>query len=299
MRKLFYILVLFSVLAGASIPSRAQDEQERVIPKKERRVFLWDVTISMVGATQSPGFPKGAKRSKPSFNYSQSGFPNYNKDKDIFDATRQTLINLINNIQAESTEIVVLPFRNGIVGEYKAFATAEGKASIKKWIMGWDDLKPGGTHTGTSLEKALDYFTSDRRNHVILLTDGEPSDGEGAKLMSILNNWGGDKKTKGEGNRLTYVMLTDEATNEGIKNAANNNENVFVVTPQDNIEEICNLSVSHNASIHVRVFFKDKTPDGKGTFDLSFIVEGPSLPKDYILHFYAILSYQSKSVCRR
>ena len=294
MKRNLFSLFLLCFLVGIAMPFRAeasmtgQSESGKIIPKKERRIFLWDVTVSMVGATAhtGDGIVPGSKRSKPDYNYAQSQFPNYNASKDIFDKTRQTLINLIDGIRAESTEVIVLPFRDGIVGECKYDATASGKANLKKYIMEWNDLKSGGTHTGSSLQKALSYFTPDRRNHVILLTDGEPSDGEGTKLLRILDNWNGDKTTEGIGDRLTYVMLTDEAVNQEIQQRANENEGITVILPDENLEEMCSLSVGHNTSIHVRDFFDGTVAsNGKGTFELPFTVEGPVIPEDYKLHF--------------
>ena len=294
MKRNLFSLFLLCFLVGIAMPFRAeasmtgQSESGKIIPKKERRIFLWDVTISMVGATEhtGEGIVKGTKRSNPDFNYAQSNYPNYNASKDIFDKTRQTLINLIDGIRTESTEIIVLPFRNKIVGPYKSDATAKGKANLKKYIMEWNDLQVGGTYTGSCLQEALSYFTPDRRNHVILLTDGEPSlDVEGAKLLRILDNWNGDKETEGIGDRLTYVMLTDEAVNKKIQNIADENDAITVILPGESIEEMCSLSVGHNTSIHVRDFFDGTVAsNGKGTFELPFTFEGPAIPKEYKLH---------------
>lgn len=291
MKRNLFSLFLLCFLVGIAMPFRAeasmtdQSESGKIIPKKERRIFLWDVTISMVGATREDGV-KGMKRSNPDLKYDTiTPFSNYNASKDIFDKTRQTLINLIDGIRTESTEVIVLPFRHEIAGVYKSDATAKGKANLKKYIMEWNDLQVGGTFTGSCLQKALSYFTPDRRNHVILLTDGEPSDGEGPKLLRILDNWNGDKETKGIGDRLTYVMLTDEAFNEDIKNRADSNRNITVILPGESIEEMCSLSIGHNTSIHVRDFFDGTVAlNGKGTFELPFTFEGPAIPKDYKLH---------------
>ena len=97
MRHKLLLAVATLVIACLSLPLRAttvsspSEDQEEAF-KKERRIFLWDVTISMVGATRDASFPKGTKRSKPSFDYAKSGFPYYNASKDIFDKTRETLI---------------------------------------------------------------------------------------------------------------------------------------------------------------------------------------------------------------
>ena len=170
--------------------------------KKERRIFLWDVTISMVGATRDGANPEGQKRRNPDFEYSRSGFPYYNQSKDIFDRTREDLLKMIMQIQSESTEVIVLPFRNEIVGEFRANATEAWKRQLRDQIMGWNDLMPGGTFTATCLRRAVGFFTPDRVNRLILLTDGEPSGNEGDQLLSLIRNWDGNMETRGEGNYL-------------------------------------------------------------------------------------------------
>ena len=288
MKKLLLCLSTILILWPARIPVLAQ-EQVNDFAKKERRIFLWDVTISMVGATQNSACVKGTKRSKPSFDYANSGFPYYNKDKDIFDTTRETLLKLIDDIKTESTEIIVLPFRNDIVGEFKAFATAEGKDQLRKQIMGWDDLQVGGTFTGTCLEKAIRLFTEDKKNQVVLLTDGEPSGNEGTILLNILKAWKGGQQTRIK-NRLVYVMLTQEAEGElsqVIKDIADNSDGqISVITPKESIAETVYIILGNKTSLHVRDFASDgiSSKDGSGTIGLSYTTEGPAIPRGYSVH---------------
>lgn len=271
-------------LSATSVQVQQDDELGETF-KKERRIFLWDVTISMVGATQNSSCPQAQKRSKPDYAYNQ-GYSNYNKDKDIFDTTREKLIKMIYEIPNESTEIIVLPFRNGIVGEFKANATASGKDQLKAQIMGWNDLQAGGTFTATCLKDAVnDYFTKDRINRLFLLTDGEPSGNEGAQLLDYLNNWKGIKETKGSNSYLVYVMLTDEAYNEEIDSIGKaSGGDIVVVT---DFEEPVWLSIGHSASVYVRNYFDGKVSrDGKGTFEVPYTyVTGVSIPDNSVFHF--------------
>ena len=298
MKRLFTILsslVLAGTMAfpsGASLPAvpsqATASQQDDEAFKKERRIFLWDVTISMVGATASEGqgIVKGSKRSNPDFDYTKSQFPNYNKSKDIFDETRDKLIKMIMQIQNESTEIIILPFRNGIVGEYKAVATANGKNQVCDYIRTWNDLKAGGTHTATSLSNAVDkYFTPDRINRLFLLTDGEPSDNEGSRLLSYLRNWKGVKETRGSSSYLVYVMLTDEAYNDEIVQIGENSGGDITVTRD--FQEPVWITIGHNSSVHVRDFLEGKvSSNGKGTFEVPFtFIAGNALPANSVFHF--------------
>lgn len=258
--------------------------------KKERRIFLWDVTISMVGATRDGANPEGQKRRNPDFEYSRSGFPYYNQSKDIFDRTREDLLKMIMQIQSESTEVIVLPFRNEIVGEFRANATEAGKRQLRDQIMGWNDLMPGGTFTATCLRRAVGFFTPDRVNRLILLTDGEPSGNEGDQLLSFIRNWDGNKETRGEGNYLVYVMLTDEANGnigERIIEESERNDDISVITPDTPISEHSFVSIARNASIHVRDYFDGKSAkNGRGVLEVSYShVDGPEIDEDAVFHF--------------
>ena len=270
----------FAEVPGGFESAGAEDD----VFKKERRIFLWDVTISMVGATQNSAKPKGKKRANPDFNYSASGFPYYDSEKDIFDRTREILINKIEEIKNESTEIIVLPFRNGIVGEFRANATAEGKEQLKQLINSWNDLVPGGTFTATCLKQAVDtYFTGDRTNRIILLTDGEPTGDEGHRLLKYINEWKGLRETKGTGCYLVYVMLTDEADSDDIKKVARSNpDEIQVIPPDVNVGDHVFISIARTASIYVRDCFNGKISDeGKGELKLHYtFVDGNEIPDD-------------------
>ena len=269
--------------SAASAPSPEEEQEETF--KKERRIFLWDVTISMVGATQNSSCPKAQKRTNPDYAYNE-GFPNYNAGKDIFDETRDKLVKMIYQIQNESTEIIVLPFRDGIVGEFKANATATGKEQLKGQIMNWNDLHSGGTFTATCLKDAVNkYFTKDKINRLFLLTDGEPSGNEGSQLLSYIKNWRGIKETKGSSSYLVYVMLTDEAYNEDIVEVGKNSGGDITVTK--NFNEPVWLTIGHSTSIHVRDFLDGKiSNNGKGSFEVPYtFITGNQIPENSVFHF--------------
>lgn len=286
--KRFFIIAAAVVVALSSIntPVNAQTSNEKEETfKKERRIYLWDVTISMVGATKNASCPKAQKRTNPDYSYSE-GYPNYNASKDIFDNTREKLIKMIYQIQNESTEVIVLPFRDGIVGEFSANATASGKEQLKNLIMGWNDLHSGGTFTATCLKDAVNkYFKEDKINRLFLLTDGEPSGNEGNQLLAFLRQWKGVKETKGQSSYLVYVMLTDEAFNQGIIDTAEESGGDITVT--ETFEEPVWLSLRHSATIHVRDYFNGKiSNDGRGSFEIPYsYITGNSIPENSVFHF--------------
>jgi len=288
MKKLILVAMAAIFMGLPSVTTLAapapQGEEQEEAFKKERRIFLWDVTISMVGATRDASCPTAAKRTAPDYAYNE-GFPNYNSKKDIFDNTREKLIKMIYETPVESTEIIVLPFRNGIVGEFKANASAAGKDQLRNDIMNWNDLKSGGTFTATCLKDAVNkYFTKDRINRIFLLTDGEPSNDESDKLLSYLRNWKGIKETKGNSSYLVYVMLTDEAYNEDLVNIGKASDGDIIVTEE--FENPVWLSISKTVSLHVRDFFDGKVAsDGRGSIDVPYsFVAGAEIPEKSVFH---------------
>lgn len=292
---LFIFFGCYSWNVSAAVATSSEGEEQEYAFKKEHKIFLWDVTVSMVGATENPNCPKATKRTKPDFDYQHNGSTwNYNKDKDIFDKTREDLIRLIMNINTESTKITVIPFRDDIIKEdifVAEMATAEGKAELKRQILEWNGLKNGVTNTATCLKKAVERFEQDRRNQVILLTDGEPYKAESEQLLTFIKNWRNYKETRASGNNLVYVMLTDEANGTigpKIKELSNQDpEHITVLDQNSNIVEHAFVTIGNHASIHVRDFFDGKVSrDGKGKIEIAcHLVGGPAIPSDAVFHF--------------
>lgn len=231
------------LLLGGVTESMAQGKKF----KTERRIFLWDVTISMVGATnKSPDrVQRNEPRSNPYFDYKKENW-GYDKSRDVFDDTRNSLLKYIDDIEREDCEIFVLPYTTDIQDVfYVGGSTTEDKSEIKKQVMNWDNLKAGGTYTGTCLQKVVNsYFDPDKMNRVILLTDGCPSPGDGNKLYEIVDTW--DKDHYEENyikDRLIYVMLTKEAENDEFEDHAKGQNGVVVVDSDTKFEEMTTFSL--------------------------------------------------------
>ena len=284
--KLTIFVAILSLLFPVSLLAQTPSA---IMP--ERRVFLWDVTVSMVGASQksftdapgrqAPTSTKGMSRKKPYFNY--NGYPWYRKNEDIFDDTRARLIKLINDIQTESTEIIVLPFRNGLTGECcQVLASERGKADVIQWVNNWDNLKSGATWTYTSVKDAISrYFSKDRRNKLILLTDGEPSSAEEREnLKRFLSEWTSQpsvtrgKEIETQGNAIIYVMLNEEAyrikeeLDDYVKNSGGGVLKIF--EPDEKIDECAEVSFLSNASLYIREYYQKSGSDGNGKIRVAY-----------------------------
>lgn len=255
--------VCLLLLFAYSISAFAQGHKDPNF-MSERRIFLWDVTISMVGATNEASDRVAAtpRKQTPKFDY--SGWM-YSKSRDIFDVTRDKLCTLIDSIAELDCEIVVVPYTTDIQPAFHVpTSSPEDKARIKKMIMEWDNLKAGGTYTGICLEKVMrTYFTRDKINRVVLLTDGRPSPQDGNKLYEIVDAWDLTKKnTAYENNRLVYVMLNDEAADERIVNiieGQDGDKGTDCLRPGQDIAQYVSFRLSNT---DIKVYINEYVEDG-------------------------------------
>lgn len=160
------LLIMLSVCS--LLPLSAQED---AAVKAERRIYLWDVTLSMQGRAK--------------------GCPN------IWESVKNAMCDEIRKITDEKTEVVILPFQHRAISEdvYRAEATTEGKDKLIKYIDNyqiprlWDknagsEAQSGkGNTTMTALYSPLKYcvdniLTSDKRNILELMTDGVSDDAE-------------------------------------------------------------------------------------------------------------------------
>lgn len=258
------------LLLGSAGAAAAQNTRNL----KERWIFLWDVTISMVGIdshSDKPGWEdRRTIRQNPYWDYVKDCGPSKNinpnveygyiQEQDVFDDTRARLLSLIDDIADEESEIMVFPYTKEIDSPFIVNSASSGdKERIKGMIMSWDNLDHGGTFTGKCLQKVINqYFAKDRINRVIILTDGCPSTTEDeAKLLGILREWDvNDPKTEYYRNRLIYVMLTDEAVEDTL--SFDPIKGTSCLLPGEDIDQLLTVSLSdYLIPVHVSEFAKD------------------------------------------
>ena len=122
--------------------------------KNERRIYLWDVTLSMKG--------KGT-----------GGTP------DIYDKVVAALEEDINSICDEHTEIWVLPFQTSVLEKWTEKATVAGKKNLISKIKAYNNEQITYTNIASPMEYAMyNLMTPDKRDVLILLTDGVHNDAE-------------------------------------------------------------------------------------------------------------------------
>ena len=189
-------LILFTILILTSFESLLSQN------KSERRIYLWDVTLSMKGYL--------------------------GKTPDIYDKIVKFLENEINSISDESTEIVVCPFQEAILDTWKANASDVGKQTIINEIKSYNNQKVTGTNIVVPIQFAQNNLIKpDKHNLLILLTDGKQTGGN-ASLLQLISKWGNYADINDA--FALYVMLTEEAICQDIIDTINKTDNIEVVT---------------------------------------------------------------------
>ena len=192
--------IILGLLACLSIVAEAQ-------VLKERRVYYLDCSFSMV----------------------------QNK---IWGKVRDNLICAIDNINDETTEIIVIPFAdnnlpNPTLKPMTAYATAEGKNTLKAKIRALP--QPSRNTMTYHYIPMQDFFakrvSADRVTYMFLMTDGKDEDKKQKTLKDLLPRWGakyGNKNVYG-----FYVMLHEEAANPKVDSVCKSQAHLWKVATAD------------------------------------------------------------------
>ncbi len=212
MKKLFFTLLVL----GIAISAYAQ--------KSIRRVYMWDVTLSMTGKAGCP---------------------------DIWQDVKDALVKEINLITDPTVEIVIIPFQHRALNEHmqREYATSAGKAKLVGFIRdyqlprtwagnaasGCEDMANGKT-TMTALHAPLKYcldnvIIPDKTNFLEFMTDGVSDfENDKKKFEELVRNWCSMAEEKNL--YAFYVMLTPQAKNDHMKKV-NQCERLRMVDPTD------------------------------------------------------------------
>jgi hypothetical protein len=203
MRKVLFI----TIFLGLAMTMAAQT-------KSQRRIYLWDVTLSM----------KGYEGRTP----------------DIYDEVVKFLEQEINSITDESTEIVVLPFQESILERWREKADVTGKKTIIQKIKNYKNDQVTNTNIVRPIKDVQSEIISpDKNNILVLLTDGTQSKQFGGKeeLIKLIQYWG--QYSEKNYAHCLYVMLTPDAIPDNdVKEAIEQTKNIDFVTEPGKMEMI-------------------------------------------------------------
>lgn len=215
--RIYKILLLFCAMFFVFADMPAQ--QSRF--KNERRIYLWDVTLSMKGYQ--------------------------GKTPDIYNEVVTALEKDINSILDEQTEIWVLPFQTSILEKWNVKATQAGKKEVIDRIKAFNNKNVTNTNITAPMQDVMKTFIKpDKRNVLILLTDGQQnaSNYPLETLLDVINQWC-EFAEKNDAYAF-YVMLTQFAKNEELIKAIDSacrmykgegtDFNFVELLPQDNMK---------------------------------------------------------------
>jgi hypothetical protein len=172
--------------------------------KGERRIYLWDVTLSMKG---------------------------YGGAENIYDKVRDDLKKAINDLHDETTEITVILFQHKILDEWQVNATVSGKKDILNKIDKYSNNDTTRTNICQPLEYVLNKKIAEGKVNVLyLMTDGLHNESPKQDLINLLQKW----CSRYAGNNdvfAFYVMLTEAAVDTDISNIIKNCQGFELVSP--------------------------------------------------------------------
>lgn len=173
---------------------------------KERRVYYLDCSYSMV------------------------------KPNDIWDQVCDNLINAINKIEDETTELVVVPFafdnkHHANLNAYQEKATSQGKANLINNIKSIEPIISTKTYHSDALKDFYNRRVSPNRvNYMFFMTDGQNEEYPDP-MPGLIKMWG--NKFAGKNVYGFYVMLHDSAANKNIENMVTQQPQLWKVETAD------------------------------------------------------------------
>lgn len=169
--------------------------------KAERRIYLWDVTLSM----------KGYKGITPN----------------IYDDVVKFLEQEIYSIENAKTEIIVLPFQESILDQWETVADNQGKEDIIEKIKSYKNIIVSNTNIVKPInEVKTNLIKPDKKNILYILTDGKQTGGN-SELVKTIKEWGSDAKKLNA--YALYVMLTKASVDQDVIKVIEETESIDVV----------------------------------------------------------------------
>jgi hypothetical protein len=157
----------------------------------------------------------------------------YNGSPDIYDKVKEALVLSIEGIEDESSTVTVIPFQDKILDTWSYPASKSGKKQLVDEINRLDN----NNITNTNICHAWDYsleqlIDPQKSNFICLLTDGTDNVMGTDELCERIIAW--CKSAKANNAHAAYVMLTEAAQNESIRNAIRASCNFDLVELEQN-----------------------------------------------------------------
>ena len=189
------------------------------------------------------------------------------KPNKIWDKVCENLINAIDNVEDETTELFVIPFAfdgndHDVLDAYQEFATQEGKNQLKAKIKA---IKPSTTSMTYHKNPINDFYnnhrvTGNRITYMFLMTDGKDEWHDKTIFPNKLRQW---QSLYGSQNVYGfYVMLEKSARNPQVSDIINTTDHLWEVETADvninliRFEDGCKFNVRTDEYVDIPVFGK-------------------------------------------
>ncbi len=158
------------------------------------------------------------------------------KPNGIWDQVCENLITAINNIEDETTEVIVVPFafdakHHANLNAFQELATPQGKDNLKKQIQNIEPNKSSKTFHSDAINDFYTKRVSPKRvTYMFFMTDGQNEENPDP-MPELLRQWG--NRYAGKNVYGFYVMLHDSATNKSIESIINQQPQLWKVKTAD------------------------------------------------------------------
>lgn len=194
----------------------------------EKRIYLFDVTKSMIG--------RGSVNT-----------PN------IFDEVKKSLEEAVDDIADSRTEIVIIPFTDKPVSNEEIIHGTIAKKDTLRMQIESLNVKSGNTNIADAWSKGIEYLDSTKVNYMFLLTDGLHNSGPDKEVLyERLKAW--DTICEGKYFFSFYVMLTTNAIEQEIQEMTRNTKQMWSIESLNINAALIKTSLVQRFNI-----FEDKT----------------------------------------
>lgn len=215
MKKLSLVVIL---LLSILLPEIAMAQN-----KTTRKIYLWDVTLSMKG-------------------YKNGEFHTQDKTLNIYDKVVEWLLKDINSVNNPSTEIIVLPFQEKILDTIRVNEVSnETKKYLAEKIKGFYNDEVTRTNISVPLTEAYNkYAKHNRYNDFVILTDGGQNTAGGNEALNrALDRFRKTDSISPE-SFLYYVLLTDKAK---LDTDIAPGKNIMIIDPSQSTRDKLTISI--------------------------------------------------------
>lgn len=208
--------------------------QNKIYP--EQRIFLWDVTGSLLPQEKGVSDVGNGKN-----------LPVYSAGNNMWNAVKDNLVSSIQSIEEDAnSEIVIIPFYAKVLDKVTFNASSKGKQDAINYINSrvYKVDKPAKTNIVAPVEEAYSLIKPNYVNYVFIFTDGENEVGGNAALANVLNAWNVKTQVANQWTFGFYTLVDPAADKPVVRDAERNQQRFYVVDDATQIISLVQMPVA-------------------------------------------------------